>query len=82
MSICFNPPGMRIHRAKQNPSRNCKWVEFYKQHSNEEDIEYPIFSNLARVVIKKVKQSFYSVYSYSGIESIDRALNMVNTNKM
>ena len=32
-------------------------------------------SNLAGNVANKIKQSFYSVYSYSGIESIKHALN-------
>ena len=32
-------------------------------------------SNLAGIVANKIKQSFYSVYSYSGIESIEHALN-------
>ena len=32
-------------------------------------------SNLAGIVSNKIEQSFYSVYSYSGIESIERALN-------
>ena len=31
-------------------------------------------SNLAEIVANKVKQTFYSVYSYSGIESIKHAL--------
>ena len=31
-------------------------------------------SNLAGIVVSKNEQSFYSVYSYSGIESIKRAL--------
>ena len=33
-------------------------------------------SNLAGIVANKIEQSFYSVYSYSGIESIERALKM------
>ena len=32
-------------------------------------------SNLAGIVANKIEQSFYSVYSYSGIESIEHALN-------
>ena len=32
-------------------------------------------SNLAGIVANKIKQSFYSVYSYSGIESIKHALS-------
>ena len=32
-------------------------------------------SNLTGIVAKKIEQSFYSVYSYSGIESIERAVN-------
>ena len=35
-------------------------------------------SNLAGIVANKIKQSFYSVYSYSGIESIKHALSLVN----
>ena len=31
-------------------------------------------SNLAGIVAKKIEQSFYSIYSYSGIESIEHAL--------
>ena len=31
--------------------------------------------NLAGIVANKIEQSFYSVYSYSGIESIERGLN-------
>ena len=31
-------------------------------------------SNLVRIVANKIEQSFYSVYSYSGIESIEHAL--------
>ena len=31
-------------------------------------------SNLAGIVAKKIEQSFYSVYSYSGIESIEHTL--------
>ena len=31
-------------------------------------------SNFAGIVANKIEQSFYSVYSYSGIESIERAL--------
>ena len=31
-------------------------------------------SNLAEIVADKVKQTFYFVYSYSGIESIKHAL--------
>ena len=34
-------------------------------------------SNLAGIVANKIEQSFYSVYSYSGIESIKRALNLL-----
>ena len=34
-------------------------------------------SNLAGIVANKTEQSFYSVYSYSVIESIERALNKV-----
>ena len=30
-------------------------------------------SNLAEIVANKIEQSFYSVYSYSGIESIEHA---------
>ena len=33
-------------------------------------------SNLAGIMANKVEQSFYSVYSYSGIESIERALSV------
>ena len=33
-------------------------------------------SNLAGIVANKIEQSFYSAYSYSGIESIERALKM------
>ena len=32
-------------------------------------------SNLAGIVANKIEQSFYSVYYYSGIESIEHALN-------
>ena len=32
-------------------------------------------SNLTGIVANKIEQSFYSVYSYSGIESIERAVN-------
>ena len=32
-------------------------------------------SNFTRMVANKIEQRFYSVYSYSGIESIERALN-------
>ena len=32
-------------------------------------------SNLAGTVANKIEQSFCSVYSYSGIESIERALS-------
>ena len=32
-------------------------------------------SNLAGIVANKIEQSFYSVYSYSGIESIECALS-------
>ena len=32
-------------------------------------------SNLAGIVVNKIGQSFYSVYSYSGIESIERTVN-------
>ena len=35
-------------------------------------------SNLARIVANKIEQSFYSVYSYSGIESIEHTLNVLN----
>ena len=31
-------------------------------------------SNLTGIVADKIEQSFYSVYSYSGIESIEHAL--------
>ena len=31
-------------------------------------------SNVARIVANKIEQSFYFVYSYSGIESIEHAL--------
>ena len=31
-------------------------------------------SNLAGIVANQIEQSFYSVYSYSGIDSIERAL--------
>ena len=34
-------------------------------------------SNLAGIVANKIEQSFYSVYSYSGIESIEHALKMI-----
>ena len=33
-----------------------------------------LFSNLSGIVADKIEQSFYSVYSYSGIESIEHAL--------
>ena len=33
------------------------------------------FSNLEGIVANKIEQNFYSVYSYSGIESIERALS-------
>ena len=32
--------------------------------------------NLAGIVANKTEQGFYSVYSYSGIESIGHALNV------
>ena len=32
-------------------------------------------SNLAGIVANKIKQSFYSVYSYFGTESIEHTLN-------
>ena len=32
-------------------------------------------SNFTRMVVNKIEQRFYSVYSYSGIESIECALN-------
>ena len=35
--------------------------------------------NLAGIVANKIEQSFYSVYSYSGIESIEHAIS-VNKN--
>ena len=35
-------------------------------------------SNVAGVVANKTEQSFYSVYSYSGIESIEHALISIN----
>ena len=40
-------------------------------------------SNLAGIVANKIEQSFYSVYSYSGIESIKHALcgSYMNTHK-
>ena len=34
------------------------------------------YSNLAGIVANKIEQSFYSVYSYSGIESIKHALSL------
>ena len=37
-------------------------------------------SNLAGTVANKIEQSFYSVYSCSGIESIDRALSLTSIN--
>ena len=37
-------------------------------------------SNLARIVASKIEQSFYSVFSYSGIESIKHALKCPNIN--
>ena len=33
--------------------------------------------NLAGIVANKIEQSFYSVYSYSGIESIEHTLSYV-----
>ena len=33
-------------------------------------------SNLTGIVANKIEQSFYSVYSYSRIESIERALSL------
>ena len=33
-------------------------------------------SNLAGIVANKIEQSLYSVYSYSGIESIEHALKV------
>ena len=33
-------------------------------------------SNLAGIVANKIEQSFYSVYSYSGIKLIERALRL------
>ena len=33
-------------------------------------------SNLAGIMANKIEQSFYSVYSYSGIESIEHTLNV------
>ena len=39
------------------------------------DITQLCFSfNLAGIVANKIEQNFYSVYSYYGIESIERAL--------
>ena len=39
------------------------------------DVTQLCFSfNLAGIVANKIEQSFYSVYSYSGIESIEHAL--------
>ena len=34
-------------------------------------------SNLAGIVANKIEQNCYSVYSYSGIESIERALSQL-----
>ena len=34
-------------------------------------------SNLAEIVVNKIEQSFYSAYSYSRIESIEHALNVI-----
>ena len=34
-------------------------------------------SNLAGIVANKIEQGFYSVYSYSGIESIECALSVL-----
>ena len=34
------------------------------------------FSNLVRIMANKIEQSFYSVYSYSGIESIEHAFSV------
>ena len=33
-------------------------------------------SNLAGILANKIEQSFYSVYSYSGMESIEHALSL------
>ena len=42
------------------------------------DITQLCFSpNLAGIVADKIEQSFYSVYSYSRIESIERALKLL-----
>ena len=46
--------------------------------TGERDIIQLCFSsNLAGTVANKIEQNSYSVYSYSGIESIEHALNCV-----
>ena len=46
-----------------------------KEMTGARDITQLCFSsNFAGIVANKIEQSFYSVYSYSGIESIERAL--------
>ena len=37
-------------------------------------------SNLAGIVANKIEQSFYSVYSYSGIEFVGHAPNCLKSN--
>ena len=39
-------------------------------------------SNLTGIVANKIEQSFYSVYSYSGTESIEHALNYMLIHKI
>ena len=36
-------------------------------------------SNVTGIVVNEIEQKFYSVYSYSGIESIEHALNHLST---
>ena len=50
--------------------------------TGERDITQLCFSSeLAGIVSKKVEQSFYSVYSYCGIESIEHALRKDYNNR-
>ena len=50
--------------------------------TGERDITQLCFSsNLAGIVANKIEQNFFSVYSYSGIESIEHALRKDYNNK-
>ena len=69
---------MAIRRKLQNSLLIDRIIKYLvKSNDWVKDITQLCFSsNLAGIVANKIKQNFYSVYSYSGIESIKHTLRV------